>query len=336
MYSAKSSFSHEDKERVGLLITNLGTPDAPVKAALRTYLKEFLWDPRVVEMPRWKWWLILNGIILNTRPARSAEAYREVWTEQGSPLMLHSRSQHKGLQALLDADVEVELAMRYGNPSIASGLRALREKGCSRILVLPLYPQYSATTTGSTFDAVADELKAWRRVPDLRMVSSYHDHTGYIDALAASVRRHWQAQGRGERLLISFHGIPRRYFDQGDPYPCYCRKTGRLLAEALELKEGEWKVSYQSRFGKEPWITPYTDETLRQWGGEGLAQVDVICPGFSSDCLETIEEIGVENRDYFVQAGGGELRYIPALNDDAAHLDALADIARTHMHGWLS
>lgn len=335
MYSSKRSFSHDDHEKAGILLTNLGTPDAPTKEALRVYLKEFLWDPRVVEMPRWQWWLILNGIILNTRPAKSAEAYRSVWTEAGSPLMLHSLNQQQGLQQLLGEGVHVELAMRYGNPSIASGLQALREKGCTKILVFPLYPQYSATTTGSTFDAVADELKTWRRVPELRMVNSYHDDAGYIEALAASVRRHWQENGRGERLLISFHGIPQRYFDQGDPYPCLCKKSGRLLAEALELKEGEWKVSYQSRFGKEPWVTPYTDETLKAWGAEGLAQVDVICPGFSSDCLETIEEIGEENRDYFIEAGGGELRYIPALNDDEMHLKSLADIAMRHLHDWV-
>jgi len=340
MFTAKQGFKHDDgthkeKARPGILLTNLGTPDAPTKEALKVYLKEFLWDPRVVEMPRWQWWLILNGIILNTRPAKSAEAYRSVWTDRGSPLMLHSLDQLSGLQAALGDDVHVELAMRYGNPSIASGLQKLREKGCTKILVFPLYPQYASATTGSTFDAVADELKQWRRVPELRMVNSYHDHPAYIDALAASVRRHWDAHGKPDRLLMSFHGIPQRYFDNGDPYPCLCRKTGRLLSEALELKEGEWFVSYQSRFGKEPWVTPYTDETLKQWGAEGLGRVDVICPGFSSDCLETIEEIGEENREYFEEAGGKELRYIPALNSDDAHIEALTEIAKAHLGNWL-
>jgi len=339
-YTAVKGMSHNQQGdqkgriRTGILLTNLGTPDAPTTAALKVYLKEFLWDPRVVEMPRLKWWLILNGIILNTRPAKSAGAYKRVWTEKGSPLMLHSLAQQAGLQKQLGDDLHVELAMRYGNPSIAAGLQKLRRKGCTRILVFPLYPQYSATTTGSTFDAVADELKSWRRVPALRMVDSYHDHPAYIDALAASVRRHWQAHGRPDRLLISFHGIPQRYFDNGDPYPCLCRKTGRLLAEALALKEGEWRVSYQSRFGKEPWLTPYTDETLKQWGAEGLGRVDVICPGFASDCLETIEEIGEENREYFEEAGGKELFYIPALNSDDEHIKALAGIARAHLNGW--
>jgi len=333
-FTAKSSYKHEDAVSTGILLTNLGTPDAPTTEALKVYLKEFLWDPRVVEEPRWKWWLILNGIILNTRPAKSAEAYRSVWTEKGSPLMLHSLDQLAGLQTQLGDDVHVELAMRYGNPSIASGLQKLREKGCTKILVFPLYPQYAAATTGSTFDAVADELKTWRRVPELRMISSYHDHLAYIDALASSVRRHWDEHGKPDRLLMSFHGIPQRYFDNGDPYPCMCKKTGRLLAEALELKEGAWLVSYQSRFGKEPWITPYTDETLKEWGAEGLKRVDVICPGFSSDCLETIEEIGVENRDYFIEAGGKELQYIQALNSDAEHIKALTEIANVHLKGW--
>lgn len=341
MFTARQGFKHDEgkhKERscTGILLTNLGTPDAPTKEALKVYLKEFLWDPRVVEMPRWQWWLILNGIILNTRPAKSAAAYKRAWTDKGSPLMLHSLDQQAGLQAALGDGVYVELAMRYGNPSIASGLQKLRAKGCTRILVFPLYPQYAAATTGSTFDAVADELKTWRRVPELRMINSYHDHPAYIDALAASVRRHWDEHGKPDRLLISFHGIPQRYFDNGDPYPCLCRKTGRLVAEELNLEEGEWFVSYQSRFGKEPWITPYTDETLKQWGAEGLGRVDVICPGFSSDCLETIEEIGEENREYFEEAGGKELHYIPALNADEEHIKALAEIASAHLSGWRS
>ncbi|MDX8403732.1 MAG: ferrochelatase [Mariprofundaceae bacterium] len=333
-FTAKSSFKHEDRGSIGVLLTNLGTPDAPTPAALRRYLKEFLWDPRVVEEPRWKWWLILNGIILNTRPAKSAAAYQNVWTDKGSPLMLHSLEQQAGLQKLIGDDVHVELAMRYGNPSIASGLQALREKGCARILVFPLYQQYSATTMGSTFDAIADEFKQWRHVPELRMVSSYHDHPAYIDALAASVRRHWKAHGKSDRLLISFHGIPQTYFDNGDPYPCMSKKTGRLLAEALELKEDEWLVSYQSRFGKEPWVTPYTDETLKAWGAEGVGRVDVICPGFAADCLETLEEIAVENRDCFMKAGGKEFHYIPALNSDIEHIKALTEIVHSHLNGW--
>ncbi len=339
MFTVKSSFEHEDQCRTGILLTNLGTPDAPTPKALKRYLKEFLWDPRVVEEPRWKWWLILNAVILNIRPSRSAKSYQSVWTDKGSPLMVHSLDQQAGLQKLLGESVgsehvHVELAMRYGNPSIAAGLQALREKGCSRVLVFPLYPQYSASTTASTFDAVADEFKQWRRVPELRMISSYHDHPAYIDALATSVRKHWETHGRADRLLMSFHGIPQRYFDNGDPYPCMCSKTGRLLAEALELKEGEWFVAFQSRFGREKWITPYTDETLKTWAAEGIGRVDVICPGFSADCLETIEEISVENRDYFMEAGGKSFHYIPALNSDVTHIKALADILKPHLEGW--
>jgi len=333
-YTAREGDSHQTPAVTGILLTNLGTPEAPTREALRRYLKEFLWDPRVVEMPRWQWWLVLNGIILNTRPARSAAAYRQVWTDRGSPLMLHSQAQLELLRRALGDEARIELGMRYGKPSIAFGLQKLRQAGCRRILIFPLYPQYSATTTGSTFDAVADELKLWRRVPELRMVTSYHDHRLYIEALAASVRAHWQNHGKPDRLLISFHGIPQRYFDNGDPYPCMCRKTGRLLAESLGLNEGEWLVSYQSRFGKEPWVTPYTDETLKKWGAEGVGRVDAICPGFSADCLETIEEIGEENRDYFLEAGGREYHYIPALNSSDAHINALAEVARAHLTGW--
>jgi len=333
-FTTKDSFKHEDAVSTGVLLTNLGTPDAPTRVALKRYLKEFLSDVRVVEEPRWKWWLILNGIILNIRPARSARAYASVWTERGSPLMVHSLGQQKGLQQLLGDSVHIELAMRYGNPSIASGLQKLREKGCTKILMLPLYPQYAAATTGSTFDAVADELKLWRCVPELRMINAYHDFAPYIEALAGSVRKQWDANGKPDRLLMSFHGIPQRYFDEGDPYPCLCRKTGRLLAEALDLSEGEWFVAFQSRFGREAWIKPYTDETLKKWAKEGVGRVDVICPGFSSDCLETIEEIEVENRDYFIGAGGKEFHYIPALNADEAHVKALAGLIQEHIVGW--
>jgi ferrochelatase len=334
-YTARQSFDHDQPSCVGILLTNLGTPDAPDTASLRRYLKEFLSDPRVVEQPYWLWWLVLNLVILNIRPAKSAAAYRSVWMDRGSPLMVHSLDQQASLQKQMGDDVHVELAMRYGNPSIASAMEKLRDKGCTKILVFPLYPQYSATTTGSTFDAVAEQLTHWRRVPGMRMVDAYHDHPAYIGALAASVKKHWDEFGRPERLLMSFHGIPQRYFDNGDPYPCMCRKTARLLAEALALKEGEWFVAFQSRFGREPWVSPYADSTLKNWGAEGIGRVDVICPGFSSDCLETLEEIAVENRGYFIEAGGKELLYIPALNSDETHIRALAGIAREHLRGWV-
>lgn len=329
-FTAKTKFDHDQERATGILLTNLGTPDAPTKEALRSYLKEFLWDPRVVEQPRWLWWLILNGIILNSRPAKSAALYKKVWTAEGSPLFVTGMRQSDKLQTTLqqrvDGPLHVELAMRYGNPSIASGLEALREKNCDRIIVLPLYPQYSATTTGSTFDAVAAALKGWRRVPQLTFIDAYHDHPAYIAALADSVRAHWQVHGQAERLLLSFHGIPESYFNNGDPYPCHCRKTARLLREALDLDEERLQLAFQSRFGKDPWIQPYTDETLEAWGKEGVESVDVICPGFAADCLETIEEIGMENRETFLNAGGKTYHYIPALNDADAHIDALVQL----------
>jgi len=325
--------------KIGVLITNLGTPDEATTKAVRRYLKEFLWDSRVVEQPRWLWWLILNGVILTIRPKRSAAAYQKVWQEDGSPLMVASCAQEKAIKEklgqLYGEQVVVKLAMRYGNPSIQSGLESLREQGCNQLLILPLYPQYSATTTGSTFDAVANVLKTWRRVPAIRMVDSYHDEAGYIDALAESVRAYWKQHGKGERLLLSFHGIPNRYFKAGDPYPCFCWKTGRLLREALGLDEEHCKVSFQSRFGREPWVEPYTDKTLAAWGKEAVGDIDVICPGFSSDCLETLEEIAMENADIFAQAGGGKLSYIPCLNADEKHIEYLTGLINRQLQGWV-
>jgi len=329
-FNAQQDFNHEQPVSTGVLLTNLGTPDAPTTKALRAYLKEFLWDPRVVEQPRLLWWLVLNGVILNVRPAKSAAAYRKVWTDEGSPLLAISKKQREKLdhclRNALGDHVHVELAMRYGNPSIKAGMQALRAKNCQKIIVLPLYPQYSATTTASTFDAVADVLKSWRRIPELHVIDSYHDHPAYIEALSQSVRQYWAKHGEPERLLISYHGIPERYFKNGDPYPCHCRKTARLLREQLGWGEERAFVSFQSRFGREPWMQPYTDATLKQWGQEGVKSVDVVCPGFSADCLETIEEVGMENRDYFLEAGGQQYRYIPALNDDDAHIHALSQV----------
>ena len=318
----------------GLLLVNLGTPDSPATADVRRYLAEFLSDPRVVEAPRWLWWPLLHGVILNTRPRRSAEAYRRIWTDQGSPLLLHTRRQAEALQEALGEAVRVVPAMRYGNPSIASGLQQLRDAGCGRILVLPLYPQYSATTTASTFDAVAEELKKWRHLPALRLVDQYHDHPGYIAALAASVRDFQAEKGKPDLLLFSFHGIPQRYADQGDPYPQQCERTARLLADALELAPDQWRLSYQSRMGREPWLQPYTSDTLEKLAGQGIRHVQVLCPGFAADCLETLEEIAMENRELFLAAGGEQYQYIPCLNDRPEHIQTLADIARNNLGGW--
>lgn len=337
--TTSSSHLHGSQERLGVLLVNLGSPEAPTPKAVRKYLAEFLSDPRVIEMPRLLWMLILHGIILRIRPARTAKNYTKVWTNEGSPLIAISTLQAQAVQHQLEkqlrGSVAVDVAMRYGKPDIAGALNGLRKAGARRLLVLPMYPQYSATTTASVFDAVTAELRHWRWLPDVRFVSSYHDHPAYIDALAKSVLRHWDQKGRKpDLLLFSFHGIPKRYFDKGDPYYCYCQKTARLVAEKLLLRHHQWKVTFQSRFGREPWLKPYTDHTLMQMAHQGTKSVDVICPGFSADCLETLEEINVENRKIFLDRGGEDFAYIPALNDHPDHIKALSDLIQQHSFGW--
>jgi ferrochelatase len=334
----QQAFTHEQPDRTGVLLVNLGTPDGPDRASVRRYLKEFLWDPRVVEIPRPIWWLVLNLVILNTRPGRSAAAYSKIWTEQGSPLMAISRAQETALRHALNErfgeQVCVALAMRYGSPSIESGLQELREQGARRVLVLPLYPQYSATTTASIFDEVTRQLRDWRWLPELRFINHYHDEPAYISALADSVRQWRHEHGSTDKLLLSFHGIPQEYFDKGDPYFCECQKTGRLLAESLGLQEDQWLLTFQSRLGPKQWLQPYTDKTLEHLGGEGVKSVQVMCPGFSADCLETLEEIAMENRDTFLGAGGERYEYIPCLNDQQAHIDMLSGLVEKHLSGW--
>jgi len=325
---------------LGILLVNLGTPDSPSVDDVRRYLAEFLADPRVVETPRLIWWFILNGIILRTRPKHSAKAYTQVWSDQGSPLMHISRKQEVALQQTLDECLQepakVVLAMRYGNPSIAAGLEQLRQANAQRILVLPLYPQYSATTTASIFDAVSSELQGWRWIPELRFINHYQDDPGYIAALAGSIRSFWREHGEPERLLMSFHGIPQDYADGGDPYPLECHTSARLLAAELGLDENRWAITFQSRLGRKEWVKPYTDETLKSWGRDGVKSVHVVCPGFPTDCLETLEEIAVENRGYFLDAGGQEYRYIPALNDSTDHINSLANLTVKHIQGWIN
>lgn len=337
-YIGNPDFDHSQVPKIGVLITNLGTPEAPHKKQLRPYLRQFLSDPRVVEVPRLLWWFILNGVILNLRPARSAAAYRTVWTDEGSPLLVHTRNQadalHAALQQRFGSSVTVEFAMRYGRPDIGGALQRLFDAGVQQLLVLPLYPQYSGPTTGSTFDAVATDFQHRRWLPDLRFMTHYHDHPAYIEALARSIREYWDAHGRPQQLLFSYHGEPRRYLDEGDPYHCQCHKTTRLVAAALELQENEYMTVFQSRFGREEWLRPYTDETLQQLPAQGITRVQVVCPGFSADCLETIEEIGEENRDYFLEAGGEQYAYIPCLNSDPGHIDALARIVEEQLQGW--
>jgi len=338
-YVGQSDYAHATAPRIGVLITNLGTPAAPTKKALRPYLKQFLWDPRVVEVPRPIWWLILNGIILNTRPKRSAEAYRAVWTERGSPLLIHLEDQVAGvtkrLSDLHDDRFVVRGAMRYGKPAIADALTEMFEADVQKLIVLPLYPQYGGPTTGSTFDEVSNSFKQRRWLPALRFIGSYHDDQRYIDAVAESIRRHWSANGRAQKLVLSYHGMPTRYLREGDPYHCQCLKTSRLIGEALDLGDQDMITTFQSRFGREEWLQPYTDETLAALPRRGVGAVQVVCPGFSADCLETIEEIGIENRDIFLEAGGTRYEYIPCLNAESDHLDVLASLVIDESYGWL-
>ena len=320
-----------------ILWCNLGSPDAPTAAAVRPYLAQFLSDPRVVEIPRAIWWLILHGIILRTRPAKSAAKYAAIWMPEGSPLKVWSAKQALLLRGFLGErghSVRVLDAMRYGQPAIGARLDELKAEGVQRVLVLPAYPQYSGTTTASVIDAVHAWSRSIRRLPELRFVNGYHDDPAYIDALARSVQRHWQQHGRGEMLLMSFHGVPERTALLGDPYAAQCQETARLLAERLQLPPAHVRVSFQSRFGKAKWLEPSTDATLRGFGAQGLGRVDVICPGFTSDCLETLEEISVEGREAYLQSGGKEFHYIPCLNDDPAWIAALAEIAQQHLAGW--
>src|SRR3569623_1695612 len=337
-YEGEAVYRHGEGECLGVLLTNLGSPDAPTPAAVRRYLAEFLSDPRVVEIPRPLWLPILHGVVLNTRPKRSAHAYQRVWREEGSPLLIISRGQAEAQQQRREqhvtGPVRVVLAMRYGNPSIPAGLRELRAAGARRIIVLPLYPQYSAATTASTFDAVAAVLRGWRWLPELRFVMQYHDRPDYIAALARSIEESWAEHGRGERLLFSFHGMPRRTLLLGDPYHCECHKTARLVAERLQLCDGQWQVSFQSRFGRAEWLQPYTDKTLQSWAIQGTRHVDGGCPGVSAVCLETLEVSAMLNKDAFLLAGGERLHYVPALNDRTDHLAALADLVMRHSQGW--
>lgn len=331
-------FSHTQTDKIGVLLTNLGTPDEATPKALKRYLKQFLSDPRVVEVPRLLWWCILNGVILNIRPRRSAKAYATVFTDEGSPLMFHTVRQTQAVQTALTAaghdNIVVDFAMRYGNPSFASALERLMAQGVRKLLVLPLYPQYSASTSASSFDELARDFMQRRWLPDLRFISHYHDYPAYIDACANRIREHWQVNGMADKLLFSYHGIPKRYLLNGDPYHCECYKTSRLIAEKLGLTKEQYLTTFQSRFGREEWLKPYTDETLKALPTQGVASVQVFCPGFSADCLETIEEIGEENKEYFEHAGGQRYEYISALNDRSDHIAALCQLITDNLQGW--
>ena len=330
---------HRSDPTAGVLLINLGTPDAPTPAAIRRYLGQFLADRRVVELTPLLWLPLLYGFILPFRPRRLVHAYEKIWTAEGSPLLAISRRQASALRQhlaqALGRDIPVALGMTYGTPSIATALAELEAQRVRRIVVLPLYPHYSCSTTAAALDALFAELNQRRWMPELRTVNSYHDDPAYIAALAQSVNAHWQAQGHGEHLLLSFHGLPQRYVEAGDPYYCQCQKTARLLTEALQLRQGEFSVAFQSRFGKLPWVQPYTEPVIAALAARGVRQLDVICPGFAADCLETLEEVQLRYAETFVGAGGTALRYIPALNDSAAHLAALGGIALRQLQDWI-
>lgn len=322
-----------------VLLVNLGTPAAPTTDAVRDYLAEFLSDPRVVELPRWLWWPVLHGYILRSRPRRSAEAYAKIWRDDGSPLLVLSERLAEAIRGELlrriPNKVEVALAMTYGSPSMSAVVDELMAKGIRHLLVLPLFPQYSATSTGAALDAAFRTLRSLRWPPELRTVNDYHVDAGYLAALTGSVQAHWAAHGRGDKLVLSFHGIPERYARSGDPYPDQCRETARRLGDALGLANDELLVTFQSRLGRQPWLRPYTDEIVEQLARQGIGSVDVLCPGFAVDCLETLEEIAMRYRATFLTSGGKQFRYIPALNDSSAHASAIADIALKHLSGWM-
>jgi protoporphyrin/coproporphyrin ferrochelatase len=336
-FKAEPAHRHGQSARTAVLMVNLGTPDAATPSALRRYLAEFLSDPRVVEIPQALWRLILHGIILRTRPAKSAAKYASIWTPQGSPLAVWTQRQTQAVAQQLKLrghQVLVRHAMRYGNPGLPTVLDALRAEGATRVLVVPLYPQYAAATTASISDKVFQWVSQTRRVPELRFVAEYHDDPAYIDALAQRLQAHWAAHGRGDKLVLSFHGLPERSLHLGDPYHCQCHKTARLLAERLGLATDAFQVTFQSRFGKAKWLQPYTEPTLRTLAQSGVQRVDVMCPGFVGDCLETLEEIAQEARDAFLLAGGQTFSYVPCLNDSAAWIEALTALTERHLSGW--
>ncbi len=336
-FNKEPSYAHGTPARTAIVLVNLGTPDAPTTPAVRRYLKQFLSDARVVEIPRLLWWFILYGIILPFRSKTSAEKYASIWTKEGSPLRVHTEKQAMLLQGYLGErghEVRVVCAMRYAQPSVPQVLSKLKEDGCDRILILPAFPQYSATTTASIFDVVFSYYGAVRNVPELRFVKHYHDHDGYLQALEKSVLAYWDMHGRPAKLVMSFHGLPKRNLLLGDPYFCECQKTARLLATRLELTQDQYLVTFQSRLGKAEWLQPYTASSLQKLGKQGVKRVDVICPGFVSDCLETLEEIAMEARSEFLNAGGKEFHYIPCLNESPAWIGALAEIAEQHLVGW--
>jgi len=336
-FKGNKDYVHGSKPKIGVLLTNLGTPDEPTAKSLRVYLKEFLSDTRVIETPKWIWWLILNVIILNIRPAKSAKLYKSIWADGGSPLMVNAKNQLELTKAKFKdthPHIIFDLGMRYGNPSIHSALNNLRKHNCDKIVILPLYPQYCAATTGSTFDAVAKEFLKWRWVPALRFISNYHAHPQYIEALCNSIKEYWKTNSKPKKLIFSYHGVPKKYLDKGDPYHCFCHRTTRLVKEKMGLDEELCLTTFQSRFGPAEWLQPYTDKTIEKFAQEGIDDIQVISPAFSSDCLETIEELNGENKEIFMENGGKNFGYIPCLNDREDHIQMIESLIKLELQGW--
>ncbi len=336
-FVGEKNYEHGSKDKTGVLITNLGTPDAPDEKSVRKYLNQFLSDPRVIEIPKFLWQIILKGIILQIRPRKSAANYKKIWTDNGSPLLDISKKQIEGVKKIILAkypNIEFALGMRYGNPSIESALKDLQNRQVRRLLVLPLYPQYCAATTGSTFDEVTNILQKWRWVPELRFINQYFEEEEYIDALVTSIKNFWNKHEKPQKIIFSYHGIPKKYLINGDPYHCFCLKTTRLVKEKMNLTDEEIITTFQSRFGRAEWLKPYTAETLKELPGQGVKDIHIISPGFSADCLETLEELEEENREYFIESGGEKYKYIPCLNDNEKHLKLISHLVIKHTQGW--
>ncbi len=337
-YSTQKKFSHQSPPKIGILVTNLGSPDAPTAKAIRPYLKTFLSDSRVIEIPKAIWWFILNIIILNLRPKKSAHAYAKIWTDAGSPLLSITQKQAQALQQMIKQKVpaiELTYGMRYGNPSIEGALQRLRDQGCEYLLILPLYPHYSGATVGSTFDAIANTLRQWRWVPDLRFINHYHDNDLFIKACVEHIQSFWNKHTKPDILLFSYHGLPKRNLLLGDPYHCQCHKTTRLISEQLHFPKESIMTSFQSRFGKAEWLQPYTDKTVETLGKNKTKHLQIFCPGFSADCLETLEEIAILNKSIFEEAGGQQFHYIPALNVQPNHIKALSELILNNIKPWI-
>ena len=336
-YFGEKNYEHGSKDKTGILITNLGTPDAPNAKSLKIYLNQFLSDPRVIEIPKIIWQIILKLIILQIRPRKSAANYKKIWTDKGSPLLDISQRQLDGVKKIISEkypNVHFALGMRYGNPSIEKALKDLQQKQVRRLLVLPLYPQYCAATTASTFDEVTNTLQKWRWIPELRFINQYFEEEKYIETLVSSIEDFWKKNGKPQKIIFSYHGIPKRYLINGDPYHCFCLKTTRLVKEKMRLGDDQIMTTFQSRFGREEWLQPYTSETLKELPSKGIKDIHIISPGFSADCLETLEELEEENREYFIESGGEKYKYIPCLNDNDKHLDFISHLIIKNTHGW--